>query len=471
MKLLLGVYSINAAAFLINIIAIAVYTKLAGPAGYGSYAIYVVFMAIFLVIDNSLVKAALVQREKNLASSPAETAESDGVRLFYRYYAPLGVMAVPIVLVGDYLFPPDATTGVGGSFVMAIAILEHAFSNPANRLTYHLTVRERFTEVYLLRLVGTVLRHGLAWSTLLFTGSITAAIAAIAFKGIVLGAAAQIVCSRTFPVSRRTSSGVTMPGFGVLLSFSGAALLLLAVQEVPAIFIDRVYGREMLGQYRILYDVVAAIWFIATIYPSILFTQLLRKGRDGDVGQTNGTIGRLGDQLACLHGAYCFGALGVLAVERWVFGFFTSAPFAEGVIVGVCILGFNRFLLEVTQALGQGRWSLVVVGLSGVVATATMPLANAALGIQAIGLAWLSGQVVFFIGLKLVCYRCGLNSMRFLWRDTLYFLVPVAAVVFISPELEQSLAAVTCFAVALVYAVFGLALFLRGLREKVPTAT
>lgn len=461
MKMVLSVYGINAAAFALNITAVLIYTMLAGPIGYGSYAIYVVIMAIFFVMDVALVKAALVRRQKFLEAHPENVAEAAGNRLLTWYRLPLVIASVPLYLIGDVMFPTDLETGVGGSFVMAVAIVEHAFSQPANRLTYHLTIRERFREVYALRLVGTVLRHGFAWVTLLLTGSILVAIAAIVLKGLVIGIAAQWANARSFPMPSLAEIDRSLPGFGVLASFFGAAMLLLVLQEIPAIYIDRAYGREALGQYRILYDIAVAVWFVATIYPSILFTRLLRNGAAGDRARSTAELGRLGDQLAYFHGAYCFGAIAILAAERWMFGFFASAPYAEGVIAGVCILGFNRFLMEAAQAYGLARWSLSVALLGGLVVSALLLYHPPMDGAPEIGWAWLAGQIVIYVALKATLVHYVLLPSLRVWREALFFVLPTTtAAVVLAPGLQPLVAAQgaivvsICYSVAFLYVTF-----------------
>lgn len=460
MKTVLGVYGINAIAFILNISAVFVYTFLAGPVGYGTYATYVVIMAIFFVMEVSLVKAALVRRQKFLDSHPADVAEAAGNRLILWYCLPLCAAVVPLYLVGDIVFPIDPLTSIGGSFVMIIAVAEHALSLPANRLTYHLTIRERFREVYTLRLVGTMLRHGFAWTTLLLTGSILAAIAAIVLKGVVVGVFALWVSRRAFPLPSIRSIDRSMPGFGLLANFFGASMLLLAIQEIPALYVDRTYGREMLGQYRILYDIVVAIWFVATIYPSILFTRLLSSGAAADRVQATVELGRLGDRLAFFHGAYCFCAMAILAFERWMFGFFASASYAEGVIAGVCILGFNRFLMEVAQAFGLVRRSLMIATLGGCVVLVVLLLHSRIDGAREIGFAWLAGQIAMYLALKTTLVSHSLVSSLRIWREAFLFVAPVAIAVIVAPGLNPLVAAQGaiivsgCYMVAFLYVTF-----------------
>lgn len=455
MRSVIGSYAINAFAFAVNLGAVFVYLAVGGPEAYGSYSIYIVFMAALMLMDTALVKAALLKRERCLPALGEGGAEAAAVRFLAWYIVPLAALGPPLVLAGDLIYPYAPETGVGGSVVMAVALVEHALSLPTNRLTLHWTLRRRFYEIYGLRLMATIVRHAIAWTVLLATGSVLAAIVAIVLKGVLLGTASWWWSNRAYP-TQASAHRPKVEDYLVLGSFFGAAALLFVAQELPSFYVDRTYGREILGEYRLLYDVVVAVWFVATIYPSMLFAHLLpAEGRRDRRAQT-AKLMPLIEKLALFHAAYCFGALAVVAGERMVFGLFADAGYVEGVVVGITILGLNRFLIEAAQANGLGRGTLAATVLAGIVVAGVLALAPRDGLISEVGLAWLVGQLVFYFCLKaMLAWRVLAPGLR-IWSDVAILTAPATLAATIVPSLSPLEALVACGLLSSAYlALFG----------------
>lgn len=424
MKTLLGVYGINAFAFLSNLAAIFVFLSVAGPAGYGGYGIYIVFLAIYYLWDISLIKTMLFVH--NDAQQRGESDPTVSSAAFLRgSLVPFAIGSVVLIGAGDLIYPVDSATGIGGTIVMLTVALEHLLSYPANRLAYHLTLDQRFRRIYALRLAATLLRHALSWGVLLFTGSVYWAIVAILVKGVVVGAVSLVWVSRRYTHARTSDSRFRSAHVGVLLSFFFAATVVVVMQELPSFFIDRNYGREALGSYRTLYDIVAAVWFVATIYPTILFSHLLigkaQLARDERTDQ----LVRFGDRLALFHLAYFFGACALIVVERsFLWGMLENTSYAFGVVAGVSILGYSRFLVEVAQAHGLGRNVLVATIATALSIALVFMIWPAESGLAEIGWAWLIGQTMFLLLLKIILLPLADRSLR-TFRDAAILLLPI----------------------------------------------
>ncbi|MCR6636420.1 hypothetical protein [Devosia sp.] len=293
---------------------------------------------------------------------------------------------------------------MGGSQIALIVVAEHLLSYPANRLSFYLARSGRFNAVYGLRLFGTFLRHGFAWIALLLTGSIEMAISAIVLRGLVFGALSLFWLYRDF--SRTESKGKRLPwtAFTTFAAFTSTAFALLAIQEIPSIFIARTFSREVLGSYRYLYDLTAAIWFVATIYPTVLFSYLLPKYGISDPSATRHRIAPLSDALLVFHLTYYLAVSTLLsAMTRFELDLFsTQMPFAFGLTAAVSLLGYSRFQIEAVQALGKGRAALICVTVSAALVAAFFWLVPGMPDKQVIGIGWLLGQLVLAVLLRLV---------------------------------------------------------------------
>jgi len=427
MKMLLGIYGINALAFLSNLAAVFVFWALAGPSGYGSYGIYIVFLAVYYLWDIAVIKTALVVHQETAPDGESGSG-SRAVSFLRGSLIPFVVGSVLLVAAGNLIYPYDAATQIGGAFVMLVVALEHLSGYSSNRLVYHLTVAKQFRSIYLLRLGATLLRHVFSWGVLLLTGSVVWAIASIVIKGVLLGIFSKVWIARKFTLPAAAALRLDRSRFALVASFFGAALTVVVMQELPSVFIDRSYGRESLGVYRAFYDVVAVVWFLATIYPTILFSALLEdRGREG-AKSTQGFIAFWSDRVAVFHLVYFLGVCSLLVfAPLFIRGWPESVTYAAGVAGGVVILGYNRFLVEVAQAQGSGRKVFGATLLAACCVAIFLVLPPAPVGQIRIAWAWLAGQTVFFFLLKAMLASPAAWLQR--WRDALVLLVPVYLVV------------------------------------------
>lgn len=459
MKMLLGIYGINALAFISNLAAVFVFWALAGPAGYGSYGIYIVFLAVYYLWDNAVIKTALVVHQE----TAADGTSGSGLRAvsFLRgSLIPFLGGSVLLIAAGNLIYPDDAATRVGGSFVMLVVALEHLTGYSANRLVYHLTAAKEFRTIYTLRLGATLLRHLFSWGVLLLTGSVFWAIASIVAKGVLLGAFSNFWLARKFALPSAAVPRLDRSRFALVASFFGAALVVVVMQELPSVYIDRSYGRESLGVYRAFYDMTAVVWFLATIYPTVLFSALLEDGNRPRAEDKGGFTAFWSDRVAVFHLAYFLGVCFLLAVApMFVRSWPESMTYAVGVAGGVVILGYNRFLVEVAQAQGSGRKVFGATVLAAFCVALFLVVPPASIGPIRIAWAWLAGQTVFFFLLKAMV-AASPDARVHRWRDALVLLGPVYVVVIVWNFVPALSLAVLC-AVAGIAALAVLLLLMR----------
>lgn len=467
MKILAGIYGLNSLSFLVNLLAIFVYTSLKGPAGYGAYGVYVVFMSIYYVVEIALVKAALSIFERHRQQEDDALACDRAVTFLLWALLPITVLSIPLIAVGNSLFPYDSATGVGGTFAAALAFGESLGSFTLVLATFRLTVERRFLAVYALRLAATLLRHLCAWSALWLFGSISIAILAILVKAAVIGLACWRWQAHKFRTDRRLAHRPHSSDFVLLASLVATALLLVLMQELPTTHIDRIYGREALGNYRLVYDISAAVWFVATIYPTVLFTHLLAvNASKGEAAAQS--LQPLSEVISVFHVAY-FCSLSALVGWESVLagGYLRQLPFVLGVVAGVSILGYNRFLMEAAQALGKARWTVVATGGTVLVVLAVLGLAPRSRAMPEVALAWVVGQTVLMLGLKGILATVVRPSISSL-RDVTTLLVPIGAILLLQSRLPLALFAIICTLGACLAGVLLLRLLIAQTRKSSP---
>ncbi|MBA4234223.1 MAG: hypothetical protein C0465_26995, partial [Ralstonia sp.] len=198
MSRIASLYGINAVSYLSNVAAIFVFLAFAGREGYGTYGIYIVFFAFYQVLDFALVKVALVIFERHRSGKSADQARVLAIGFLNRALVPIVALSILFIFAADAIFPYDPGTGVGGRTVSLIVVAEYILSYPANRTTFHLALGQRFQAIQVVRLAATLLRHFLAWSVLLVTGSLLLAMMAIVLKGVIMGMIARGWNERSF---------------------------------------------------------------------------------------------------------------------------------------------------------------------------------------------------------------------------------------------------------------------------------
>jgi O-antigen/teichoic acid export membrane protein len=474
MKTLLSVYGINALAFASNLAAIFVFFSLAGPSGYGSYGIYIVFLAIYYLWETSLVKGALFARSeekrKGLSDRDADAVALAGIN---GSLLPFVLGSCLLVALGNFFYPLDSATSIGGQLIVAVVTIEHLLSYPSNRLVFHLTVAQKFRTIYTFRLAATLLRHASAWGVLLVTESVYWAVIAITVKGLVIGGISVWWIAKRYAYAEGMRFRLRPTYLASTLSFFAAAAAIIVMQELPSLHIDRTYGREALGTYRLLYDMVAAIWFLATIYPTVLFSYLL-SGREGNKRpKVSQPAPYFFEGLALFHLTYFLGVCALITLERSLLeGYFTHIPYAFGVAAGVSLLGYSRFLIETAQAYGLGRRVLAATLVSIAFVAIVLAMSPSEITLAEVGWAWLFGQLLFFVLLKLILLSITTTQIR-TFMDATILVLPILVVTICEGVLNPLILLAICVIGVCVGLVTLLVMLRRGLEpeSRVSTST
>lgn len=423
MRSIFTIYGINGLSFLANFFAIVIYWHLAGTSGYGTYGIYVIFSGLYLLVDFAVIKTAIAIFQNARGSLSERESVSKAVSFIRWAILPIFSASIIVIGAGNQLFPTEQGALNGGSILGLIAYLEHISAYPNNWLAFFLTYKKQYREVFIWRLAGTILRHILSLAALFITGSVLLAISMSVVRGIIFGLYSFKLGKKKFNLPHSTSSLPPLHDFGLFGALLGASLSLLGMYEMVSVFIDHTYGRDTLGAYRILFDLTNPIWFIATIYPILLFTHFLPENGELHVGAARKKFESLSPLLALIHVCYffCFGA--AYSMAKWMsFTELEGIPFAVGVVGGITLLGYNRFLIEAGQAYGRQRETLISAIMAIAISGIALIILNRGQKFE-IAWAWIISQTVFFFCLK-ISISISLGYNRSLWQDLWLLLFP-----------------------------------------------
>jgi hypothetical protein len=463
MKSVLSAYGYNALSFFLNFIAVFVYIRIAGFQAYGGYSIYLILMALLVLLETSLVKAALAMH----ARGDRESARGGAERFIFSYIFILALACVPLTVLSNYVFPVDATTGVGGSFVMVVVLLESALSSPFNQLTFRLTLAKRFATIYAWRLAATFVRHICAWTALLLTGSVRYAIVAVIIKGAIVGGG-SLIAMRGDDGGVRSARALAQPAswadYFALAQIFVTVALLLVIKEAPSVYVNRIHGQTIFGIYRTLYDLVNPVWFIATIYPTMLFTFFLPRNGRLVRAEATAKFEPLAYKLALFHLCYAAGVSTLISGEIFFSNrIFPQMPFAYGVIGGVCLMGYNNFLLEAAQAFGLLFRALGAILVALAVVTGVLFFGPRLDDASEIAYVWVVGQLALFVFLRGLLFLEALDAHAGSLLDVLVLGAPVILIV----VLNNRIPAPALFAITSSLALIGGGLFLYSIKGDV----
>jgi hypothetical protein len=211
------------------------------------------------------------------------------------------------------------------------------------------------------------------------------------------------------------------------------------LQEIPSFYINRFYGRENLGIYRSFYDIVNAVWFLATIYPTILFAHLLKNNASPQIATRNLFFSVWSKRISLFHLVFFFIVCLCISFDRLLsINFIPKMPYLIGLTGGVAILGYSRFLIEVAQSHKLSSQVLVstLVALSVVIIVFYFSAVD--FGINAVAWAWLIGQTVFFILLKAALHFSRVQSAKDQW-DVVILVLPILTLTIFYSFLSQEL--------------------------------
>jgi len=422
-------------------------------------------MGMLVLLETSLVKAALAMHAR--AGGAADSARVGVERFILSHILILALACVPLTVLGDYVFPADAATGVGGSFVMVVVLAESALSAPFNQLTFRLTLAKRFATIYAWRLTATFVRHICAWTALLLTGSVRYAIVAVVIKGAIVGGGSLLAMRRddggVRPV-RALAQPASWVHYLALAQIFLTATLLLVIREAPSAYVSRIYGQTIFGVYRTFYDLVNPVWFIGAVYPTMLFTFFLPRDGRLDRAQAAAKFEPLAYKLALFHLCYAAAVSTLISGEILFSGrIFPQMPFAYGVVGGICLMGYNNFLLEAAQAFG-----LLFRALGAIMATLAVVIGVLFFGPRLdnageIAYVWVVSQLLLLVLLRGLLFLEAFDARAGSLLEVLVLGAPVAVIV----ALNNRIPTPALFAITASLALISGGFFLYSIKDDI----
>lgn len=391
-------YGVNGAGFLFSLALIPIVTLNFGVEGYGAYSVYVILSSFLVLLDSTISRvfvAELLSERWSKCNVP-KCIEGAYICIFLCL---LFLLPFLVYLFGT-VFPVVISSRDLTVVVLLAVFLEYILSLPVSYLQV-LNVANKRHECY------SIVQFFSNFSRFLFV-----AFGAF-FFGDVFYVFVLIVLRKAIDIAFcfRCSSGVYglgAPSFNMVffrssfLSFRplvATVSLQVLLTEVFSVYLNKVYGTEIFGWYRLIYDLVNKIWFISTLYPVFVFPRLCELWRE----KTSG-VKKLVDIYspvvlisAYLYSFFCLVVFLLLSVLIYSKYLDVSLYYVFGVVLGVSISAHNKLLFEFAQATEVSvklfRATLLIVFFSGLV----LYLCR---GVWLVGFLWVVSQFALMLALE-----------------------------------------------------------------------
>lgn len=394
LKKSLALYSANGLNFLLNILIIPIVVYFIGFDGYGFYSVYIILSSTLLFLDSALSKSVVSSAFSKQNQQRAQVIGAS--RATYLITGLVLLMATPLIAQGVSLLFPLRTAELDLAYWIGIAALvEYVMALPGQYFQMLNVLRGRHFAYAQYQLCIQLSRF------------ITVAVVAASTEQIEWVLAAIVL--RKIPdylilwlFWRKQPSE---PGDRVAWSFVstlyrqaapivGVALLQVLATEFISIYISHAYSAETLGKYRSVYDVLNKIWFVATLYPVLVYPKICEWLADAQKRSwLRGMISKINLASALFYGTLTLAGLAAYPLlSHWLPPLQATTPFVAGLLAGICMSAHVRLGYEFLQAQKDAGTALLINLLSLAVGALTLFVFQGE-GTREVGWAWFTSQL------------------------------------------------------------------------------
>jgi len=395
LKKSLALYSANGLNFLLNILIIPILVHYIGFQGYGFYSVYIILSSTLLFLDSALSKSAV-----SAIYSAQEEQRAQLVSAARAAYIIAGIallLATPLIAQGISLLFPLRTDQLNLAYwIGAAATVEYVLALPGQYFQMLNVLRARHFAYAQYQLCIQLSRFLTVAIVAITTQQIEWVLAAVVLRKfldyLILWLFWRNQDSEHYsPIAWNWVKTLYRQAAPIV----GVALLTVLATEFISIYISHAYGAETLGKYRSVYDVLNKIWFVATLYPVLVYPKICEWLADPQRKLwLRDTMSRLNLASALIYGALTLAGLAIFPLlAQWLPAVQDATPFAAGLLAGICMSGHVRLGYEFLQAQKDAGTALLINLLSLGVGAATL-FAFDASATREIGWAWLASQLI-----------------------------------------------------------------------------
>ncbi|RDS92646.1 hypothetical protein DL347_05595 [Pseudomonas fluorescens] len=403
LKKSLALYSANGLNFLLNILIIPILVHFIGFQGYGFYSVYIILSSTLLFLDSALSKSAVAAIYSGGQDQRAQFVNA--CRVGYIATGVLLLLATPLIAEGTSILFPLQTGHLNLAYWIGVAaVAEYVLALPGQYFQMLNVLQARHYAYAQYQLCIQLSRFVTVAAVAATTQQIEWVLAAVVLRKIPDYLILWLFWRNQMSERR---APLEWPLVAMLYRHAapiiGVALLQVLATEFISIYISHAYGAETLGKYRSVYDVLNKIWFVATLYPVLVYPKICAWLADKEQkAWLSKNISSLNLASALIYGALTTAGLALYPLlSQWLPALNAAAPFAAGLLAGICMSGHVRLGYEFLQAQKDAGTALLI-NLASLGAGAATLLALETNNAREIGWAWFISQLlaVFFVDIR-----------------------------------------------------------------------
>ena len=395
LKKSLALYSANGLNFLLNILIIPIVVYFIGFDGYGFYSIYIILSSTLLFLDSALSKSVV-----SSAYSASDQQRSQLIRSSRATYIITGLvllLSTPLIAEGvSQLFPLRTERLDLAYWIGAAALVEYVMALPGQYFQMLNVLHGRHFTYAQYQLCIQLSRFFTVAIVAASTQQIEWVLAAIVLRKVPDYLILWLFWrGKASEAGGRVAWGFVGALYRQAAPIVGVALLQVLATEFISIYISHAYGAETLGKYRSVYDVLNKVWFVATLYPVLVYPRICQWLADAQKRTwLQGMISQINLGSALVYATLTLAGLAVFPLLAKGFPpLQAAAPFAAGLLAGICMSGHVRLGYEFLQAQKDAGTALLINLLSLAAGAATL-YALQGEGTREIGWAWFASQLL-----------------------------------------------------------------------------
>lgn len=403
LKKSLALYSTNGLNFLLNILIIPILVHSVGFQGYGFYSVYIILSSTLLFLDSALSKSAVSAIYSGRQGQRAQLVSA--CRAGYIVAGIALLLTAPLIAKSaSVLFPLHADQLNLAYWIGIAAVTEYVLALPGQYFQMLNVLHARHFAYAQYQLCIQLSRFITVAIVTISTQQVEWVLAAVVLRKIPDYLILWLFWRKQSAESRAPVEwNLVATLYRHAAPIIGVALLQVLATEFISIYISHAYGAETLGKYRSIYDVLNKIWFVATLYPVLVYPKICEWLADENKkAWLRNNISHLSLASALIYGALTVAGLTVYPfLSQWLPILKDVAPFLAGLLAGICMSGHVRLGYEFLQAQKDAGTALLINLFSlgvGIVTLFAFDTNTA----KEIGWAWFASQLaaVIFVDVR-----------------------------------------------------------------------
>lgn len=417
-KSLTSIYSVNIFNGVMGVVLIPISLKLLGAEGYGLFSIYTVIASFVALLDVGIGKSLQRALSSKGSAQFKDRQISTACGAYLLVLAALAaVLPALIIAIPNYVFPVEESLKNSIRWIVFLSCIEYILFIPLAVGQSICFAKEEFHKHAQFSLFSGVARYAILFAAIYFLDSIILIIGAYVLRRAldwylirrIMGPLPPSIWRPSFHIKDLRELSVHALGLSV------TRLLQTILISMGSVLVNRSFGLESLGYFRVAFDLASKVWFLSNGIGLVAYPKFVKAFADKE--KSDLIFLRL--RYAMIFSWMIFLSMGLVAsclsstvLPRISVSNAAVISLFIPMVLGVCINAHANLGYEVIQAAGRYRLLNSLTILSIVLMLVAFYAMESKLKLMAVAWAWLASQIVYSITTDLAAMDLIVSSAR-----------------------------------------------------------